>query len=108
MNYIKKSFRSVSFDSDTFTILDGTTGSYNLCDINSIILEKAEGIAVVPNGPLPAGIFSEPYLFVGLKIIMKDGTICAIYVSKEKTQVGTDQYKEDRKEAEAIRICLSN
>ena len=65
-------------------------------------------LAVVPNGPLPAGIFSEPYLFVGLKIIMKDGTICAIYVSKEKTQVGTDQYKEDRKEAEAIRICLSN
>lgn len=117
MNYIKKSFRSVSFDSDTFTILNGTTGSYNLCDIDKvwILNEKASKrgkqepfLAVIPNGPLPAGIFSEPYLFVGLKIIMKDGTICAIYVSKEKTQVGTDQYKEDRKEAEAIRICLSN
>ena len=109
---MKKEFRSVVFDSDNrmFTILDGTKGEYKVDDIlrYGIFNEKAKykgtGVpftAVIPRGPGAAGLFYSQ-LYVGLKITLKDESVLAIYVSQEQTQVGTDQYVKDDKEAKAI------
>ncbi|WP_295570131.1 hypothetical protein [uncultured Holdemanella sp.] len=97
-----------------FTIESGT---YSYCDVArvSVLNEKAKykgkGVpftAILPSGPLPAGILQDPYLFVGVKVVLKDGTVLAIYISKEKTMVNTDQYIQDRKVAEKIKEVMKN
>lgn len=57
---------------------------------------------------LQKGIDSIKEGFVGVKIVLKDGTILAIYVSKEKTMVNTNQYIQDRKVAEKIKEVMKN
>ena len=115
---MKKEFRSVIIDDNnrTFTILDGTKGEYKVDDIlrDGIFNEKAKykgtGVpftAVIPRGPGAAGIFYSQ-LYVGLKITMKDESVLAIYVSQEQTQVGTDQYVRDDKEAKDIYEAFKN
>ena len=93
------------------------SGTYSYCDVArvSVLNEKAKykgkGVpftAVLPSGPLPSGILQDPYLFVGVKVVLKDETILAIYVSKEKTMVNTDQYIKDRKVAEKIKEVMKN
>lgn len=93
------------------------SGRYSYSDVVrvSVLNEKAKykgkGIpftAILPSGPLPSGILQDPYLYVGVKIILKDGTILAIYVSKEKTMVNTNQYIKDRKVAEKIKEVMKN
>ena len=85
-----------------FEIVTGTQGKYSYDDVIrvSVLNEKAKykgkGIpftAVLPGGPLPS---------VGVKIVLKNETVLAIYVSKEKTMVNTDQYIQDRKIAKKI------
>lgn len=111
-------FDSVVFDdqNQAYTILDGTKGTYAYQDVArvSILNEKAKykgkGVpfcAVLPSGPLPSGILSNPYLYVGVKIVLKDGSVLAIYVSKEKTMVNTDAYIRDWKNAEKIEKKLN-
>ena len=86
------------------------SGRYSYSDVVrvSVLNEKAKYkgksvpfTAILPSGPLP-------YLFVGVKIVLKDGTILAIYVSKEKTMVNTNQYIQDRKVAEKIKEVMKN
>lgn len=93
------------------------SGTYSYCDVArvSVLNEKAKykgkGVpftAILPSGPLPSGILQDPYLFVGVKVVLKDETILAIYVSKEKTMVNTDQYIKDRKVAEKIKEVMKN
>lgn len=72
---------------------------------------KGKGIpftAVLPGGPLPSGLLQNPYLYVGVKIVLKNETVLAIYVSKEKTMVNTDQYIQDRKIAKKIEEVIKN
>ena len=97
-----------------FTIESST---YSYCDVArvSVLNEKAKykgkGVlftAILPSGPLPAGILQDPYLFVGVKVVLKDETVLAIYISKEKTMVNTDQYIQDRKVAEKIKEVMKN
>lgn len=97
-----------------FTIESGT---YSYCDVArvSVLNEKAKykgkGVpftAILPSGPLPAGTLQDPYLFVGVKVVLKDETVLAIYISKEKTMVNTDQYIQDRKVAEKIKEVMKN
>ena len=105
-------FKSVFFDHEnrTFTILDGTKGEYKVDDIlrygifNEKAKYKGKGVpftAVIPRGPGAPGLFYSQ-LYVGLKITLKDESVLAIYVSQEQTQVGTDQYVRDDKEAKEI------
>ena len=89
------------------------SGTYSYSDVVrvSVLNEKAKGkgipfTAILPSGPLPAGILQDPYLFVGVKVVLKDGTVLAIYISKEKTMVNTDQYIQDRKVAEKIKEII--
>lgn len=91
------------------------SGTYSYSDVVrvSVLNEKAKGkgipfTAILPSGPLPSGILQDPYLFVGVKVVLKDGTILAIYVSKEKTMVNTNQYIQDRKVAEKIKEVMKN
>lgn len=103
----------VKFDASCkqFEIVTGTQGKYSYDDVIrvSVLNEKAKykgkGIpftAVLPGGPLPYGLLQNPYLYVGVKIVLKNETVLAIYVSKEKTMVNTDQYIQDRKFAKKI------
>ena len=43
-----------------------------------------------------------------IKIVLKNETVLAIYVSKEKTMVNTDQYIQDRKIAKKIEEMIKN
>ena len=95
-----------------FTIQSDT---YSYSDVVrvSVLNEKAKGkgipfTAILPSGPLPFGILQDPYLFVGVKVVLKDETVLAIYISKEKTMVNTDQYIQDRKVAEKIKEVMKN
>ena len=45
---------------------------------------------------------TKSYLFVGVKIVLKDETILTIYVSKEKVLFNSDMYLSDLKEAKSI------
>lgn len=103
----------VKFDDSRkqFEIITGTQGKYSYDDVTrvSVLNEKAKYkgkevpfTAVLPGGPLPSGLLQDPYLYVGVKIVLKDETVLAIYVSKEKTMVNTDQYIQDRKIAKKI------
>lgn len=112
-------YNSVKFDfkENTFQILHGTEGTFSINDIERCVVlnEKASKkgtqepfLALMPDKGLPTGILSTPYLFVGIKITMKNGDKLAAYISKEKTQVGTKQYEKDREEAKEIAQLLEN
>ena len=93
-----------------FTIPSGTYSYSDVVRI-SVLNEKAKGkgipfTAILPSGPLPFGILQDPYLFVGVKVVLKDGTILAIYTSKEKIMFNTNQYIKDRKVAEKIKEVM--
>ncbi len=89
-----------------FTIQSDT---YSYSDVVrvSVLNEKAKGkgipfTAILPSGPLPFGILQDPYLFVGVKVVLKDETFLAICVSKEKVLFNSDMYLSDLKEAKLI------
>lgn len=107
-------FESVVFDKEqkTFTIHDGTEDTYDYREIVrcSILNEDAKFRGKgkpfehqVLGGVTFVSMLGEPSLYVGLKVVMKDESILAIYVSQTKTQVNTDLYHKDRKEAERIK-----
>lgn len=111
--------QSILFDdrNQTFEILDGTKGTYSYSDIfrASVLNEKAkykgQGTpfsAVLPGGPLPSGVLTNPYLYVGVKVVLKNQSILAVYISKNKTMVNTNQYIQDRKLAEKVCHKLLN
>ena len=99
-----KEFSSIKIDfsNNSFQILNGTEGKYSLNEKASKKGKQAPFLALMPSSGLPTGILSTPYLFVGIKIIMKDNQNLAVYVSKNKTQVGTEQYQKDNDEAKQI------
>lgn len=97
-----------------FTI-PSDTYSYNdvvrFCVLNEKAKYKGKGVpftAILPSGPLPFGILQNPYLFVGVKVVLKDETILALYVSKEKMMVDTNQYIKDRMDAEKIKEVIKD
>ena len=103
-------FDCVVFDpvNRIFEILDGTKGTYAFEEIErfAILNENARYrgkqqpfTALLPAAGLPAGY---PYMYVGIKVVLKDNTILGIYVSKEKTMLNTDQYVQDRRIAVQI------
>ena len=65
-------------------------------------------MAILPSGPLPSGTLQNPYLFVGVKVVLKDETFLALYVSKEKTMVNMNQYIKNRMDAEKIKEVIKD
>lgn len=108
-----KNFRSVTINDDnTITILNGSTGTYDGKDIKRCVVlnekekYKGQGVpftATIPRGSLPPGLLTNPYIFVGVKVVLDNDEILALYVSENKTQIGTDQYVKDIEEADKIK-----
>lgn len=109
----RKKFRSVVFDFDkkVMEILDGSKGTYSFKDIvrATVLNEKAKYhnktphfTALIPHGPLPQGLLQNPYLYVGIEVVLSNGSILAIYISQTQTVSNSEQYIHDREEAEKI------
>lgn len=110
-------FDSIIFDKEhkTFTILNGTEGTYSYSDIDRCSVQcedsKYRGKTtpfkhVVLSGVTMVILTFEPSIYVGVKITMKDGDILGVYVSKEKTRMNTDLYHKDKEEADKIKRLL--
>lgn len=112
-----KHFKCLEFDdlNQQLKIKIGTneTIKYNEIDKVSILNEEAKFRGKtkpfshqVLGGTTFYTLLGEPSLYVGLKIVLKDQSICAAYVSDCKTRVNTDIYREDRQEAEKIKKAI--
>ena len=113
-----KQFKCLEFDdlNQQLKIKIGTneTIKYNEIDKVSILNEEAKFRGKtkpfshqVLGGTTFYTLLGEPSLYVGLKIVLKDQSICAAYVSDCKTRVNTDIYREDRQEAEKIKKAIN-
>ena len=113
----KRVFDSVIIDQEdkTFTVLDGSVGTYALEDIKHIQIlgEHARKRGKTPPftymvllaNHYRTAIF-EPSFYVGLKIDMKNGDVIAIYLSKKKTYSCTDVARKAMAEGEKIRKIM--
>ncbi|SUO04947.1 Uncharacterised protein [Faecalicoccus pleomorphus] len=88
-------FDSVVFNTTdkTMHILDGSLVFYDYRYIKRAVIlnERANHrgkstpfLSVVPKGPGRPGVLLYSFLYVGIKIVMADHSILAIYISKEK------------------------
>lgn len=110
----KITFDSVVFDKEekTFTILDGSVGTYSYKDIikSKVLAENAKyrgnsepfSHADAVGGYSTTPRLIQPNVFVGIVLEMKDHTKLALYISKEETRENTFQFNNDKKEAEKI------
>ena len=114
---MKKEFQSVVFDDENkrLNILIGDEGIIHYKDIQkvSILNQQAsfKGEAKpfthqVLNGTAFLCGIMEPQFYVGIKILLKDETIKAVYISNRKTIFNTDIYNEDEKEAKKIKQMI--
>lgn len=111
-------FDEVIFDftNKVMTIVNGSIGEYGFSQIKSsnIEYEKAKYhgkkepfyVTVRPTR-LPLGMLSETSFYVGLKVVLKNEKVLAIYVSKKKTRNNTDQHIKDTKKAKQIQKILN-
>lgn len=112
-------FDSVTFDkaAKTMTILKGTVGTYDYRKIIkcSILNEEAKFkgktepfLHQVLGGTTFYSMLGEPMLYVGIKLILDDKTVLAIYVSDTKTMINTELYNKDKTEAEKIKHFIDS
>lgn len=110
-------YDSIEFNKNdkTFTILNGSTGTYSYTEIVkcSVLNEDSKFRGKtdpfehqVLGGTAFLSMLGEPSLYVGLKLTMKDNTVLGVYISKEKTFVNSDVYNKDREEAESIKMFI--
>lgn len=110
-------YDSIEFNKSdkTFTILNGSTGTYSYTEIVkcSVLNEDSKFRGKtdpfehqVLGGTAFLSMLGEPSLYVGLKLTMKDNTVLGVYISKEKTFVNSDVYNKDREEAESIKMFI--
>lgn len=104
-------------DHDTFSITNGTEGSWPWRDIADceVLNEEARfrgktepfSHRVYGGGTaMPLFAFGDPGLYVGLQITLKDGQKLAAFVSEKPVHHNTDPYFRDRKEAEKYAASL--
>ncbi len=114
-----KQFRSVLIDENagTFKILDGTSGEYQLADIKECKILNEDHTFRGKSEPFVhqvlgkanlMSIFGEPAAYVGLKLVMQDSQVLAIYVSPKAVMFQCDAYNADFKEAQTIKKALIN
>lgn len=113
-----KQFDSITFDevNQTFTIIDGTKGTFSISEIAkyTVLNEDAKFkgktepfLHQVLGGTAFVSMLVEPMVYVGLKIIMRDGSVLGVYVSKQKCVVNSDLYLKDNKIAEEIKTVIT-
>lgn len=113
---LEKKFKSIEFDDDNMriNILNGDKGFVDYKDIAkvSVLNEDAKYRGVsepFSHQVLTAAFYffmQEPAFYVGLKIVLKDGSIRAAYISDNKIHMQTSIYNEEKGEAEKIKEML--
>lgn len=109
----KITFKSVEFDLEnkTFNVLNGSVGEYSYLDVKQCQIKNEDAkfrgnskpfTHCVLSGPGQSYGLLERSFYVGLKVVMNDDEVIAIYVSDEKTMMNTSLYKKDMEEAEQI------
>lgn len=110
-------FKCIEFDDENrqLRIFIGTQGTVSYSEIEkvSILNEDAKfrGKSVpfshqVLGGTTFYTFFGGPGMYVGLKIVLKDRSVKAAYISDRVTGVNTDIYREDVEEAEKIKKMI--
>ena len=98
-------------DNQTFEILDGSNGIYDLKDIKKARIAYEIASFRGKTDPfvhqfLGGASFNtailEPKIYVGIKITTNDGSVKAIYVSKKPVLYHSDLYFQDEKMANKI------
>lgn len=112
----EKKFNCVDFDDDNkrINILIGDKGFVDYKDIAkvSVLNEDAKYRGVsepFSHQVLTAAFYffmQEPAFYVGLKIVLKDGSIKAAYVSDNKIHMQTSIYNEEKEGAEKIKKMI--
>lgn len=110
-------FKCIEFDDENkqLRIVIGTQGTVSYSEIEkvSVLNEDAKfrGKSVpfshqVLGGTTFYTFFGGPGMYVGLKIVLKDKTVKAAYISDRVTGINTDIYREDVEEAEKIKKMI--
>ena len=115
-----KEYQNVIFDTEqkTFTILNGTKGTYSY---KEIVKCEILGEAASKRGKTPPfehriliGLtfnqnpFVDKPFYLGVKLVMQDGQILAIYMSDQKTTTNTDVYFRDYENAKKIKKIVKH
>lgn len=112
-----KKFNCVDFDDDNkrINILIGDKGFVDYKDIIKVSVLNEEAKFRGKSKPFAHQVLGgttflsgalEPRFYVGLKIVLKDESVKAIYVSDIKTGFNTDIYKKDKETANRIKKIL--
>lgn len=107
----------ITFDdgNQILTILIGTQSRIPYKDIQKVTVlnedAKYKGktepfIHQVLGGTTFYSMLGEPNLYVGLKIVLKDGAVKAAYISNRKTFFNTDIYREDQEIAKRFKAKI--
>lgn len=110
-------YTNISFDKEhkTFTILEGSEGTYPYTEIKKcdVVYESASfrGKAVMFFHKVLVSFIQPPTLlpqsvYAGIKITMVDNTIYYVYISKEKQQLNTLDFYEDKRKAEEVQAFI--
>ena len=110
-------FKCIEFDDENkqLRIVIGTQGTVSYSEIEkvSVLNEDAKfrGKSVpfshqVLGGTTFYTFFGGPGMYVGLKIVLKDKSVKAAYISDRVTGINTDIYREDVEEAEKIKKMI--
>jgi hypothetical protein len=104
----------IVFDDDQrqLTVLIGTKGSIPYDEIKKVSVLNEDANFKGKTDPFSHQVlggvsfftfFGGPDVYVGLKIVLKDDTVRAVYISEQKTGFDSDAYKEERKIAENLK-----
>ena len=110
-------FKCIEFDDENkqLRIVIGTEGTVSYSEIEkvSVLNEDAKfrGKSVpfshqVLGGTTFYTFFGGPGMYVGLKIVLKDKSVKAAYISDRVTGINTDIYREDVEEAQKIKKMI--
>lgn len=103
--------KNIVIEPNTFTILDGTKGTYLISDIvkMSIVCEDARYKGktdpfkhLVLDGKIQMGWLDLPKFYFGIDFEMKDHSHLALYISSQPVQYERGTYFEEKKEAQTI------
>ncbi len=102
-------------DNQFLTILIGTQGEIPYKEIQKVSVMNEDAkykgktepfVHQVLGGTTFYSMLGEPSLYVGLKIVLKDGTVKAAYISDRKTVFNTDIYREDQELATQLKAKI--
>ena len=104
----EKKFNCVEFDDENkrLNILIGDEGIIHYKDIQKVSILNQQASFKGEAKPFTHQVLNGTAFLCGIKILLKDETIKAVYISNRKTIFNTDIYNEDEKEAKKIKQMI--